>query len=67
MKVAIEGQDKLVRDIQSGAILQTDKHELNEYLMRKKIAKAEREFGLNIDARLTKLENLLQQLIESKQ
>jgi hypothetical protein len=47
----------LIRDIHSKAILNTDRAGLNEYLMKREIAKKQQADQLNNKDRLDKLEN----------
>ena len=47
--VKVENHSNLVRDTSSGAILNTDRKGLNEYLMKKEIAKKQ-----NVEAEETK-------------
>lgn len=53
-----------VRDIHSKAILNTDKHGLNEYLMKKEIAKKQHQEVENTKHRLSAIE---QDMLEIKQ
>jgi glutamine synthetase len=62
----------LIRDIHSKAILNTDKAGLNDYLMKREIAKKQQEEQMQNKDRLTKLEedmseikNLLVQLVNT--
>jgi len=62
----------LIRDIHSKAILNTDKAGLNDYLMRREIAKKQQAEQVQNKDRLTKLEedmseikNLLVQLVNT--
>lgn len=62
----------LIRDIHSKAILNTDKAGLNDYLMKREIAKKQQAEQLQNKDRLTKLEeemseikNLLVQLVNT--
>lgn len=54
--VKIKDKENLVRDIHSKAILTTDKNGLNEYLMKKEIAKKQNEEREETKIRLKKLE-----------
>ena len=47
----------LIRDIHSKAILNTDRAGLNEYLMKREIAKKQQADQVNTKDRLNKLEN----------
>jgi hypothetical protein len=47
----------LIRDIHSKAILNTDRAGLNEYLMKREIAKKQQADQVNTKDRLDKLEN----------
>lgn len=62
----------LIRDIHSKAILNTDKAGLNDYLMKREIAKKQQEEQMQNKDRLTKIEedmseikNLLVQLVNT--
>jgi hypothetical protein len=62
----------LIRDIHSKAILNTDKAGLNDYLMKREIAKKQQDEQVQNKDRLTKLEedmseikNLLVQLVNT--
>ena len=56
--VPIENSN-FVRDISTGAILQTDNTNLNEYMAKKKAKMVEIERNANIEKRLSELENKL--------
>lgn len=51
-----------VRDTHSKAILNTDRNGLNEYLMKKELAKRQAEEKQHDKARLDKLENDMQEI-----
>ena len=51
-----------VRDIHSKAILNTDKKGLNDYLIKKEIAKKQKNEQDHIKERLDKLENDIQEI-----
>jgi hypothetical protein len=53
-----------VRDIHSKAILNTDKKGLNEYLMKKEIAKKQKSEQNETKERLEKIENDIQEIKE---
>jgi hypothetical protein len=66
------GDTALIRDIHSKAILNTDKAGLNDYLMKREIAKKQQAEQVQNKDRLTKLEedmseikNLLIQLVNT--
>ena len=66
------GDTALIRDIHSKAILNTDKAGLNDYLMKREIAKKQQTEQVQNKDRLTKLEedmsenkNLLVQLVNT--
>ena len=66
------GETALIRDIHSKAILNTDKAGLNDYLMKREIAKKQQTEQVQNKDRLTKLEedmseikNLLVQLVNT--
>ena len=48
---------KYIRDIHSKAVLNTDRNGLNEYLMKREIAKKQQAEQLETKERLAKLEN----------
>jgi hypothetical protein len=54
--VRIEDNKNLVRDIHSKAILNTDKNGLNEYLMKRELAKKQQAEKIETKERLAKLE-----------
>jgi len=53
---------KLVRDIHSKAVLNTDKTALNEYLLKRELAKKENLEKEKANLRLTKLEDDVQMI-----
>jgi hypothetical protein len=53
-----------VRDIHSKAILNTDRRGLNEYLMRKEIAKKQQNEKIETKERLDRLEQDIQEIKE---
>ena len=53
---------KFVRDIQSKAILSTDKNGLNEYYMKRELAKKELKDKFETKDRLEKLESDMQDI-----
>ena len=54
--VQIKDHKNLVRDTHSKAVLNTDRNGLNEYLMKREIAKKEQEEKSETKMRLAKLE-----------
>jgi hypothetical protein len=60
--VAIKDNNKLVRDIHSKAVLNTDRNGLNEYLMKRELAKKEIFEKTETKERLAKLENDMQDI-----
>lgn len=54
--VQIKEHKNLIRDTHSKAVLNTDKNGLNEYLMKREIAKKEQEEKSETKMRLAKLE-----------
>ena len=54
--VAIKDHDKLVRDTHSKAVLNTDRNALNEYIMKRELAKKEIHEKSETKERLAKLE-----------
>ena len=54
--VNIKDNSNLMRDIHSKAVLNTDKNGLNEYLMKRQLAKQELEEKTETKNRLAKLE-----------
>jgi len=55
--VKIDNNKNLMRDINSKAILNTDRNGLNEYLMKRELAKKQQAEKMETKERLTKLEN----------
>jgi len=55
--VKIDDNKNLVRDINSKAILNIDKNGLNEYLMKRELAKKQQADKIETKERLAKLEN----------
>ncbi len=51
------GETALIRDIHSKAILNTDKSGLNDYLMKREIAKKQQAEQIQTKDRLNKIEN----------
>lgn len=60
--VAIKDNNKLVRDTQSKAVLNTDRNGLNEYLMKRELAKKEINEKSETKERLAKLESDMQDI-----
>lgn len=60
--VNIRDNAKLMRDTHSKAVLNTDKNGLNEYLMKRQLAKQELEEKTETKNRLAKLENDMQDI-----
>lgn len=60
--VQIKDNDNLVRDTHSKAVLSTDKNALNEYLMKREIAKKQSEEKEETKMRLMKLEESMDEL-----
>jgi len=60
--VAIKDNNKLVRDTQSKAVLNTDRNGLNEYLMKRELAKKEINEKSETKERLAKLEMDMQDI-----
>lgn len=60
--VAIKDNDKLVRDTHSKAVLNTDRNGLNEYLMKRELAKKEINEKSETKERLAKLEMDMQDI-----
>ena len=72
MFAKVKDHENLVRDMNSKAILNTDKAGLNDYLMKREIAKKQQAEQVQNKDRLTKLEedmseikNLLVQLVNT--
>ena len=60
--VAIKDHKKLVRDINSKAILNTDKVGLQEYYAKREFIKKEQEERMNTKERLAKIESEMQDI-----
>lgn len=60
--VAIKDNDKLVRDINSKAILNTDRNGLQEYYAKRELLKQEKEEKQETKQRLAKLESDMQDI-----
>ena len=60
--VAIKDHAKLVRDTHSKAVLNTDRNGLNEYKMKRELAKQEMEEKSETKMRLAQLENDMQDI-----
>jgi len=60
--VAIKDNDKLVRDTHSKAVLNTDRNGLNEYMMKRELAKKEKKEKSETKERLAKLESDMQDI-----
>jgi hypothetical protein len=60
--VQIKDNDNLVRDTHSKAVLSTDKNALNEYYMKREIAKKQNEEKEETKMRLMKLEESMDEL-----
>ena len=60
--VAIKDHAKLVRDTQSKAVLNTDINGLNEYRMKRELAKQDMEEKSETKMRLAQLENDMQDI-----
>jgi len=60
--VAIKDHKKLVRDINSKAILNTDKAGLQEYYAKREFIKKEQEEKMNTKERLAKIESEMQDI-----
>ena len=57
MFAKVKDHDNLVRDMNSKAILNTDKSGLNDYLMKREIAKKQQAEQVQTKDRLDKIEN----------
>ena len=57
MFAKVKDHDNLVRDMNSKAILNTDKSGLNDYLMKREIAKKQQAEQIQTKDRLDKIEN----------
>jgi uncharacterized protein (UPF0276 family) len=60
--VAIKDKNNLVRDTHSKAVLNTDRNGLNEYLMKRELAKKELNEKSETKERLAKLETDMQDI-----
>jgi len=60
--VKIKDSDHLYRDLNSKAILNTDKNGLNEYLMKKQLAKKQNQEKQEFKDRLEMLEKNMQEI-----
>ena len=60
--VAIKDNVKLIRDTHSKAVLNTDRNGLNEYLMKRQLAKQEMQEKSDTKDRLAKLESDMQDI-----
>ena len=60
--VSIKDNQKLVRDTHSKAVLNTDRNGLNEYLMKREMAKKEMCDKTETKERLAKLESDMQDI-----
>ena len=60
--VTIKDNNKLVRDTHSKAVLNTDRNGLNEYLMKRQLAKQEQQEKSETKMRLAKLESDMQDI-----
>lgn len=60
--VQIKDHKNLVRDTHSKAVLSTDKNGLNEYLLKREIAKKEQQEKIETKMRLEKLEENMEDI-----
>lgn len=60
--VQIKDHKNLVRDTHSKAVLNTDKNGLNEYLLKREIAKKEQQEKIETKMRLEKLEENMEDI-----
>jgi hypothetical protein len=60
--VNIKDQKNLVRDVHSKAVLNTDKTALNEYYMKKEIAKKQSKEQLETKTKLAELEKEMKEI-----
>ena len=72
MYAKVKEHENLVRDMQSKAVLNTDKEGLHDYLRKREVAKKQQEEQSETKSRLTKIEqdmseikNLLQNIANS--
>jgi len=73
MYAKVKEHENLVRDMQSKAVLNTDKEGLHDYLRKREVAKKQQEEQVETKNRLTKIEqdmseikNLLHTLVNSR-
>lgn len=73
MDVKIEGNTKLVRDLNSKAVLNTDRAALEEYYMKRELARKQQNQQNETKDRITNIENemieiksLLKQLLQQR-
>ena len=73
MYAKVKDHDNLVRDMNSKAVLNTDKEGLQDYLRKREVAKKQQEEQTETKSRLTKIEqsmseikNLLQNIANSR-
>jgi hypothetical protein len=60
--IAIKDNNKLIRDVHSKAVLNTDKNALQEYYAKRNIIKKEQEEKTETKIRLAKLESDMQDI-----
>jgi len=63
MKAKIKGHPGLLKDTNSGAVLNTNTQELEEYKSKKAAMRAKRMVD-DVDTRITKLENTIDEIKE---
>jgi len=73
MYAKVKEHDNLIRDMNSKAVLNTDKEGLQDYLRKREVAKKQQEEQTETKSRLTKIEqdmseikNLLQNIANSR-
>jgi hypothetical protein len=73
MYAKVKEHENLIRDMQSKAVLNTDKEGLQDYLRKREVAKKQQEEQSETKSRLTKIEqdmseikNLLQNIANSR-
>jgi glutamine synthetase len=73
MYAKVKEHENLIRDMQSKAVLNTDKEGLQDYLRKREVAKKQQEEQTETKSRLTKIEqdmseikNLLQNIANSR-
>jgi hypothetical protein len=73
MYAKVKEHDNLIRDMNSKAVLNTDKEGLQDYLRKREVAKKQQEEQSETKSRLTKIEqdmseikNLLQNIANSR-